>query len=167
MMKLWSVVLVAMLAFAHPDADARRMGGGKSVGKQSSNVTQRDAATPPATPGAPAQTATNAAAAKPAAAAPAAAAKKPWGAMLGGLAAGLGLAWLASSLGLGAGFANILMITLLARTQWWCCCPKFTLRLPGRRGGFASFRPGAAPVQPRQGGQRCFGPPLGAQWHGV
>ena len=32
MMKLWSVVLVAMLAFAHPDADARRMGGGKSVG---------------------------------------------------------------------------------------------------------------------------------------
>ena len=41
MMKLWSVVLVAMLAFAHADADAaRRLGGGKSVGKQSSNVTQ-------------------------------------------------------------------------------------------------------------------------------
>ena len=38
MMKLWSVVLVAMLAFAHADADAaRRLGGGKSVGKQSSN----------------------------------------------------------------------------------------------------------------------------------
>jgi len=115
MMKLWSVVLVAMLVFAHADADARRMGGGKSVGKQSSNVTQRDAATPPATPGAPAQNATNAAAAKPAAAAaPAAAAKKPWGAMLGGLAAGLGLAWLASSLGLGAGFGQFLMIALLA-----------------------------------------------------
>ena len=119
MMKLWSVVLVAMLAFAHADADARRMGGGKSVGKQSSNVTQRESATPPpATPGAPAQNATNAAAAKPATpgAAPAAAApaKKPWGAMLGGLAAGLGLAWLAHSLGLGAGFANFLMIALLA-----------------------------------------------------
>ncbi|MBV7539899.1 Tim44 domain-containing protein [Acidovorax sp. sic0104] len=118
MMKLWSVVLVAMLAFAHADADARRMGGGKSVGKQSSNVTQRESATPPATPGAPAQNATNAAAAKPAApgAAPAAAApaKKPWGAMLGGLAAGLGLAWLAHSLGMGAGFANFLMIALLA-----------------------------------------------------
>jgi predicted lipid-binding transport protein (Tim44 family) len=115
MMKLWSVVLVAMLAFAHADADARRMGGGKSVGKQSSNVTQRESATPPATPGAPAQTATNAAAAKPAAAAaPAAAAKKPWGAMLGGLAAGLGLAWLAHSMGLGAGFGNILMMVLLA-----------------------------------------------------
>jgi len=120
MMKLWSVVLVAMLAFAHADADAaRRLGGGKSVGKQSSNVTQRESATPPAAPGAPAQSATNtAAAAKPAtatpAAAPAAPAKKPWGAMLGGLAAGLGLAWLANSLGLGAAFGNFLLIALLA-----------------------------------------------------
>ena len=33
MMKLWSVVLVALLAVAHTDADARRMGGGKSTGK--------------------------------------------------------------------------------------------------------------------------------------
>ena len=92
----------------------RRMGGGKSVGKQSGNVTQREATPPaPATPGAPAQNA-NSAAAKPAAAAPAAAApKRPWGGMLGGLAAGLGLAWLAHSLGLGAAFGNILMIGLL------------------------------------------------------
>ncbi|CAN7252971.1 Tim44-like domain-containing protein [Acidovorax sp. LjRoot129] len=113
MMKLWSVVLVAMLAFAHADADAKRMGGGKSTGQQSNNVTQRESASPSAAPGAPAQ---NAAAAKPGAAGAAAAApaKKPWGAMLGGLAAGLGLAWLASSLGLGAGFGNILMIALLA-----------------------------------------------------
>ena len=111
MMKLWSVVLVAMLAFAHADADARRLGGGNSVGKQSSNVTQRESAGQ----GAPAQNANNAAKPATPAAAPAAAApKKPWGAMLGGLAAGLGLAWLASSLGLGAGFGNILMILLLA-----------------------------------------------------
>ena len=111
MMKLWSVVLVAMLAFAHADADARRLGGGNSVGKQSSNVTQRESAAP----GGPAQNANNAAKPATPAAAPAAAApKKPWGAMLGGLAAGLGLAWLASSLGLGAGFGNILMILLLA-----------------------------------------------------
>jgi predicted lipid-binding transport protein (Tim44 family) len=34
--------------------------------------------------------------------------------MLGGLAAGLGLAWLASSLGLGGAMANILMFALLA-----------------------------------------------------
>ncbi len=116
MMKLWSVVLVAMLAIAHFDADAaRRMGGGKSVGKQSNNVTQREATRPDATPGAPAQNANSAAPARPAGAPAAAAApKKPWGAMLGGLAAGLGLAWLASSLGLGEGFGNILMMALLA-----------------------------------------------------
>lgn len=117
MMKLWSVVLVAMLAVVHLDADARRLGGGKSIGKQSSNVTQRDAATPPAAPAAPTQNAAaGTTAAKPAAApnTAAAAPRKPWGAMLGGLAAGLGLAWLASSLGLGAEFGQFLLIALLA-----------------------------------------------------
>ena len=118
MKNLWSVVLVAMLAMAHMDADARRMGGGKSMGKQSSNVTQREAGTSPGTPAAPTQTATAQNAANPAtpaaSPAPAAAPKKPWGAMLGGLAAGLGLAWLAHSLGLGAAFGNILLIALLA-----------------------------------------------------
>lgn len=120
MMKLWSVLLVALMALGHADVEAKRLGGGKSVGKQSSNVTQREGstATPPAaTPGTPAQNAATAAPAKPAAApaaTPAAAPKKPWGAMLGGLAAGLGLAWLAHSLGLGAGFANFLMFALIA-----------------------------------------------------
>ena len=107
-MKLWSVILVAMLSVVHLDADARRMGGGKSIGKQSSNVTQREAA-PPAAPAAPMQqNAANSAAPKPAAApnAAAGAPKKPWGAMLGGLAAGLGLAWLANSLGLGRPLAT-------------------------------------------------------------
>jgi len=114
-MKFWSLALVALLALSSVDADAaRRMGGGGSIGKQSGNVTQRQA-TPPATPG-NAQNANNAAA-KPAAApaTPAAAApKRPWGAMLGGLAAGLGLAWLASQLGLGAAFGQFLMFALLA-----------------------------------------------------
>ncbi|WP_103018620.1 Tim44 domain-containing protein [Alicycliphilus denitrificans] len=116
MMKLWSVLLVAMLALVHLDADARRLGGGKSMGRQSSNVTQREAGNPPAAPAAPVQNAANSAPAKPAAApnAAAAAPKKPWGAMLGGLAAGLGLAWLAHSLGLGAEFGQFLLIALLA-----------------------------------------------------
>jgi len=115
-MKLWSAILVCALAFSGLNAEAaRRMGGGGSMGKQSSNVTQKSA-----TPVAPAQNA-NSAAAKPAAAAPAAAPavapKKPWGAMLGGLAAGLGLAWLANSLGLGGmlgGIAQMLMFAVLA-----------------------------------------------------
>jgi predicted lipid-binding transport protein (Tim44 family) len=106
-MKIWSIVLSAAMAlsfgFAATSAEAaKRMGGGKSVGQQSSNVTKREAA--PATPAAPAA----------AGAAAAAAPKKPWGAMLGGLAAGLGLAWLASSLGLGGAFGQIIMFALLA-----------------------------------------------------
>jgi predicted lipid-binding transport protein (Tim44 family) len=116
-MKLWSAILVCALAFSGLNAEAaRRMGGGSSFGKQSSNVTQRQNTTPAA----PAQNATNSAAAKPAAApnaAPAAAPKKPWGAMLGGLAAGLGLAWLANSLGLGGmlgGIMQAVMFGLLA-----------------------------------------------------
>ena len=114
-MKLWSLVLVMLLAFSSMDADAaRRLGGGGSFGRQSSNVTQRQA-TPPAAPN-NAQNANNAArpAAAPGTAPAAAPAKRPWGAMLGGLAAGLGLAWLASSLGLGGAFGNILMFALLA-----------------------------------------------------
>jgi predicted lipid-binding transport protein (Tim44 family) len=109
-MKIWALVLAATLALgAGFDAEAaRRMGGGKSIGQQSGNVTQRQA-----TPAAPAQNATTATAAKPAAAAAAAAPKRPWGAMLGGLAAGLGLAWLASSLGLGAEMGQFLMVALL------------------------------------------------------
>ncbi|QKV54204.1 Tim44 domain-containing protein [Comamonas antarctica] len=114
MMKLWSVVLVAMLSVVHLDADAKRMGGGKSMGQQSNNVTQRNSAAP-GNSAAPTQNATNNAAARPGTPAPAAAApKKPWGAMLGGLAAGLGLAWLANSLGFGEAFANMLMFGLLA-----------------------------------------------------
>ena len=111
MMKLWSVVLVGVLTLGSLDAEAKRLGGGSSMGRQSSNVTQRDAA-----PGGGAAQSSNAAAAKPAAPAAAGAAaapKKPWGAMLGGLAAGLGLAWLASSLGLGAAFGQFLLIALL------------------------------------------------------
>jgi predicted lipid-binding transport protein (Tim44 family) len=110
-MKFWTLVLTSVLVFSGVNAEAaKRMGGGKSFGKQSNNVTQRDAA--PSTPAAPAQSA--ASAASSAGAAAAAAPKRPWGAMLGGLAAGLGLAWLANSLGLGEAFGQILMFGLLA-----------------------------------------------------
>ena len=111
MMKVWAVLLVAAMAVVHPEVEAKRMGGGGSFGKQSGNVTQREAAPSRPAQQAPAQQQ----AAKPAtpAATPAAPAKKPWGAMLGGLAAGLGLAWLASSLGLGAAFGQFLLIALL------------------------------------------------------
>ena len=52
MMKLWSVVLALALVMAGQEAEAaRRLGGGQSIGRQSSNVTQREGASPaPATP---------------------------------------------------------------------------------------------------------------------
>ena len=104
-MKFWSLLFAVFLLLVGVNAEAKRLGGGRSVGQQSSNVTQRQAA--------PAQNAAKPAA--PAPAAPVAAPKRPWGAMLGGLAAGLGLAWLASSLGLGGGaIAEFMMFALLA-----------------------------------------------------
>ena len=112
-MKFWSLALSLVLALVAVDAEAKRLGGGKSTGRQSSNVTQREAA-PSTPPTAPAQNAAPAAPAKPAPAAPAAAPRKPWAGMLAGLAAGLGLAWLASSLGLGEAFGQILLFGLLA-----------------------------------------------------
>ena len=112
-MKRWIPILTVSLTLLAGQAEAaKRFGGGKSFGQQSSNVTQRQAAPAPA----PAPTnAVNKAPtqATPAPAAPAAP-KRPWGAMLGGLAAGLGLAWLASSLGMGEAMGQVLMFGLLA-----------------------------------------------------
>jgi predicted lipid-binding transport protein (Tim44 family) len=107
-MKIWSWILVAVLALASFESEAARLGGGRSIGRQSGNVTQRGTA-----PSAPAPTRNEAAPAQQPGTAPAAAPRRPWGAMLGGLAAGLGLAWLANSLGLGAAFGQFLLIALV------------------------------------------------------
>lgn len=99
-MKIFTLVMVLALSLAGLDAQAaKRLGGGSSVGKQSNQVTQQQTAKPQ-TP--------------PPAAAPSVAPRRPWGAMLGGLAAGLGLAWLAHSLGFGEAFGEIILFGLLA-----------------------------------------------------
>ena len=103
MKKLGSVLaafFLALLMLVHADAEARRMGGGSTIGRQSSNVTQRQATTPPA-------------AQRGAAANAQARPRSPMMGLLGGLAAGLGLAWLASALGLGEEFGTVLMLLLL------------------------------------------------------
>jgi len=100
-----SIAMVLLIGFSSLSAEAaRRMGSGKSMGQQSNNVSQTQGTKP-------AQNATPASPASPAAAAPQ---RSPWGAMLGGLAVGLGLAWLASSLGLGEAFGQIIMFGLIA-----------------------------------------------------
>jgi predicted lipid-binding transport protein (Tim44 family) len=145
MKNLGTLFLAAALVLGSVQAEAARMGGGKSFGRQSSNVTQRQA-TPPAASAQ--QNATNAAP-RPATPAPAAAApKRPWGAMLGGLAAGLGLAWLAHSLGLGAGFGNILLIGLLVLAGvmvWRMFKARSQASGASRQGGFAFQGAGASP----------------------
>ncbi len=96
------------------DADAARLGGGRSSGMQRQMPARQTPQTPP-----PQQAPQQAPAATPAragapAAAAAAAPRRSWMGPIAGLAAGLGLAALMSHLGLGEQFANFLMIALLA-----------------------------------------------------
>jgi predicted lipid-binding transport protein (Tim44 family) len=144
-MKLWTCLLVAMLAFSSV-AEAKRLGGGGSFGRQSSNVTQRQGGQPPAQQTAP----TNAQQQQAATGAPAAAAaqRRPFGGMLGGLAAGLGLAWLAHALGFGEGFAQVLLLALLAVVVMAVIGAVMRSRRPApaaRTGGYAWQAPGAGP----------------------
>ena len=103
-----SLALVASLTVLPQLAEAKRLGGGKSTGTQSSNVTQKQA--PAATPAAPAAAAAPAAGAAAAAAAPA---RNKWLGPLAGLAAGLGIAALLSSMGLGGALAEMIGSMLL------------------------------------------------------
>jgi predicted lipid-binding transport protein (Tim44 family) len=110
----FAIAATSMLA----DAYARPMGGGRSIGRQSSNVT-RQAASP-----APVQAPSANPAARQAAPAPAPAPipvqkpASPWKGMLGGALLGLGLGAMLSHFGLGGAVASmissLLMLALLA-----------------------------------------------------
>ena len=111
---LVAVVLTLGMTAISMDAEAKRLGGGKSAGMQRQSVTA-----PPNTTGAagvPGQTApaagATAAAAAPGAAA-AAGAKRSWMGPVAGLAAGLGIAALASHFGFGEALANMLTVALV------------------------------------------------------
>ena len=104
-----ALVFALSLSIVAGDAEAaKRLGGGKSSGLQrQSNTLSQPAATPAQTP---------AMAAKQSAAPAAAAAqptKRSWMGPLAGLAAGLGLAALASHLGFGGELASMLLMGLL------------------------------------------------------
>lgn len=102
-LSLFAVFLAFTLPM--PEAEAKRFGGGKSSGFQRDNISQRQA-TPQRNADAPAQQ-------NPAGAAAGQAGKRSWMGPVAGLAAGLGLAALASHLGLGEEFANFLLIALV------------------------------------------------------
>lgn len=99
------------------DAEAKRLGGGSSVGRQSQGISRQ---TPAATPNQSNQVTNQASPSSPAAA-PAGVTPKPaspWRNILGGALLGLGLGALLSHFGIGGAFASaiatILMIALLA-----------------------------------------------------
>lgn len=103
-----AIIAVALALGGAASVEAKKFGGGKSVGAQRSTPAASPAATP--TAGAPAAAATAAPAAAAAAAPKTGMAK--WAGPLAGIAAGLGLGYLFSQMGGGAG--SMLMMVLLA-----------------------------------------------------
>jgi len=118
LMTLMLAVACAAVAVAPLDAEAKRLGSGRPAGMQRQMPAKQADTSPPASP----NNATNNAAARPNQAAPANAAapaaaqpaKRSWMGPIAGLAAGLGLAALASHFGFGEALGNFMMMALLA-----------------------------------------------------
>ena len=148
-MKIWSVVLVIALALTSLHADAaKRLGGGKSMGQQSNQVTQREAVKP--APAAAPNAAPSVAPAAPVAPAAAPSRFGGMGGMIGGLAAGLGLAWLAHSMGFGAEFGQFLMFGLIALVVMMVIGMLMRRRQPEAANPSPyAFEGAGAPVEPR------------------
>jgi len=135
--------VVIALGLSIGNAEAARLGGGKSVGMQRQAVTPKPAApTQQAVPTRPATPAT--------APAPAATPKRNWLGPIAGLAAGLGIAALLSHFGFGEGLANVVMIALLAMAAL------VVFRLIFRR-------PAKAPEEPLQYAGANLGANLGGE----
>lgn len=140
MKKIFIALMVAAsaLSMVVSDAEAKRLGGGGTIGRQSQGVSRQ----------APAQSApnqaTNANQAKPAAPAPAPQAPppkpaSPWKGILGGALLGLGLGALLSHFGLGGALASMistfLMVALLA------VAAMFIYRMFRRKSADSSLQP--------------------------
>jgi predicted lipid-binding transport protein (Tim44 family) len=112
---LLAVMLTFGLSLWADFADAKRMGGGRSLGMQRSAPVQKAAptTTPATAPQQAAKPAAQPATQTPAQPAPQASGASRWLGPIAGLAAGLGLAALASHFGFGEQLANGLMIALL------------------------------------------------------
>lgn len=131
------VAAVMTLSIGMSSVEAKRLGGGSSIGKQSSSASRQaqspmqQQAAAPNKPGAPAA----APAAKP----------SPWKGILGGALLGLGLGALLSHLGIGGALASmistVLMIALLALAAM------FIYRMVMRRKAESGPRPAFAAAQ--------------------
>lgn len=115
MRKLLAGLMIGALAatFAFDAEAQRRFGGGRTFGKQSPQVQQRQATPQQQTPQQQQQSPQKATAAPAQQPAAAAAARSPWRGALMGLAAGLGIAALASWLGLSEALTMVLTAMLV------------------------------------------------------
>ncbi len=149
--RILSAVLIGVASLAWvAEAEAKRLGGGKSVGRDSGAMQRQS--TPPAAAPAPAQGAQQAASRPGAAAAPASTGSR-WMAPLAGLAAGLGIAALASWLGFGEELASFMMIALLVVAALVVFRLVMARRAGGPRPAFQGAGAGA------QGGMQFSGAP--------
>lgn len=112
MNRILTLTLATLLAISLPahDAEAKRLSGG---GMKRNVPAQTAPNTPPAQPPAAPQQAAPAKQAAATPAAPAAAPKRSWMGPIAGLAAGLGIAALASHFGFGEALSNIMTMVLL------------------------------------------------------
>ena len=118
------VSLITVMLFTGASVEAKKLGSGNSVGRQSSTVTKNQSALPAKPAAAPVS------AAKPATPTPAPVAPPSafggMGGMLGGIAAGIGMSYLFSHMGLGGlaeGIASmisgLLMFGVLSLIGFW------------------------------------------------
>lgn len=142
---LWTLCITLLsLVVSVDDAEAKRLGGGRSTGMQRESVSQRQAAPPQAAPGAPASAG---------APAPTATPKRNWLGPLAGLAAGLGIAALLSHFGLGEGLANVLMIAVLLIAVLVVARLIFRRRVDENSAGRLHYAGAGAPVALPSGAQ--------------
>jgi predicted lipid-binding transport protein (Tim44 family) len=149
------MVAVSALSVVVSEAQAKRMGGGGSFGKQSQNVNRQSASPSQAAPTA-AKPAAPAAAPQGAPAKPA----SPWKGILGGALLGLGLGALLSHFGMGGALASMistmLMVGLLAAAAY------FIYRMVTRkRDNGAAARSGLQPAY--AGAERSATPEIGSR----
>jgi predicted lipid-binding transport protein (Tim44 family) len=134
--------LLALGAVASNDAEAKRVGGSQSMGRQSQAAPQSGQA----------QRGQQAQPAQQAAQTPAAAAGNRWMGPLAGLAAGLGIAALLSSFGLGEGLAQMLSNALLIGAVVFAGMMLFRF-IANRRRPDLAYGSGAANQQQTKGTQ--------------
>lgn len=151
---LVTLMLVAStMSMVAVDAEAKRMGGGGSFGRQSQGLSRpAPSSTPMQQQAAPRQ-------ATPPAAAPAARPASPWRGMLGGALLGLGLGALLSHLGIGGALAS--MISTLLMVALLGLALMFIIRL-FRRKNAGTGGVGATPAFAGNGYARSSTPEIGS-----